>query len=466
MVKIKFNTSMILLSIIVLTAIATWLIPAGKYDKVAQNGRQVLVEGSFHYIESSPQNVFDVLKAPMKSFARSSTAEIMAFLLIIGGAFMIIEKTGAITAAIKHASSLFLKHPSLRSLYIPVSMLLFSIGGATFGMSEEVLIFIPIFIPLSISLKYDSAIGVAVPFLGASAGFAGAFMNPFTLGIAQGIAEIPLYSGLQYRIIIWAIATIAAIAFVMLYARKIQKNPKASLTYDFDQERKQELHLKEQDRTGEKFTMPRKLVLAAFAATMVILVVGVLKFDWYITEIGGLFLGLAIVAAVLGRLKVGEATQAFYDGLRSMAEIVFLLALATAIIIIAENGNILDTILHFMASGISKLNATCASWAAFLMQAVINFFIPSGSSKAVLTMPILAPLSDLIGISRQVMILAYQFGDGWTNVCIPTSAVVLGVIGMAKIPFQKWFKFVIPLVGVWFLMSFVFLAIAIQINWQ
>ena len=174
----------------------------------------------------------------------------------------------------------------------------------------------------------------------------------------------------------------------------------------------------------------------------------------------------AVVAAFLGGLKVSEATSSFYEGVKSMAEIVFLLALATAIIIIAENGHILDTILHFMAGIISHLNSTIASWAAFIMQAIINFFIPSGSSKAVLTMPILAPLSDLIGISRQTMILAYQFGDGWTNVCIPTSAVVIGVIGMAKLSFQKWFRFVIPLVGVWFAMSFVFLAIANYIKWQ
>jgi len=464
MTKIKLNTSMILMSIVMLTAIATWVIPAGKYDKVQQGSKKVLVEGSFRYIESSPQNIFDMLQAPMKAFGRPTTAEIMAFLLIISGAFMVIEKTGAITAAIKHASAMFVKHPSMRKLFIPIGMLLFSIGGATFGMSEETLIFIPIFIPLAISLKYDSAIGVAVPFIGAAAGFAGAFMNPFTLGISQGIAEIPLYSGFGYRLIVWSFVTAAAIVFVMLYARKIEKTPSASITYDLDKERKDELHLT--DNVGERFTLHRKLVLLAFAAAMVGLVVGVLKFDWYITEIGALFFGLAITAAVLGRLKVNEATKAFYDGVRDMAEIVFLLALATSIIIIAENGNILDTILHHFAAVISNLKPVFASWAAFIMQTFINFFIPSGSGKAVLTMPILAPLSDLIGLSRQTMILAYQFGDGWGNICMPTSAVLLGAIGMAQIPFQKWFRFVMPLVAAWVMLSFIFLSVAVYINWQ
>ncbi|MCR5504174.1 MAG: TIGR00366 family protein [Elusimicrobiaceae bacterium] len=463
--NIKLNTTIILLTIIALTAIATWVIPAGKFETVLdKDGRNVLVEGSFHYVEATPQDLFAVLQAPMQAFLRSQTAEIMAFLLIIGGAFMIIEKTGAITAFIKRISKIFLDHPSLKNLYIPVSMLLFSIGGATFGMSEEVLIFIPIFIPLSLSLGYDSMVGITVPFIGAAAGFASAFMNPFTLGIAQGIAKLQVYSGFNYRLIMWVICTIAAIAFVMHYARKIEKNPKASLTYDFDQEKRKELST--QKAEDVVFTASHILVLISFAATMILLVFGVLKYGWYITEIGALFFALGIVAAIFGRLKVNDACTAFYDGVRGMAEIVFLLALATAIIIIAENGNILDTALNFMAGIISKLNSVLASWAAFIMQAVINFFIPSGSSKAVLTMPILAPLSDLIGISRQTMVLAYQFGDGWTNVCIPTSPIVIAVIGMAKIPFQKWFKFILPLVTVWFLLSFAFLAIANYINWQ
>ena len=462
--NIKLNTTVILLTIIALTAIATWLIPAGKFETVKQGGRNVLVEGSFHYVEATPQNLFDVLKAPMQAFLRSQTAEIMAFLLIIGGAFMVVEKTGAITAFIKRISRVFLEHPALKNLYIPISMILFSIGGATFGMSEEVLIFIPIFIPLSLSLGYDSMVGVTVPFIGAAAGFASAFMNPFTLGIAQGIAELPMYSGFYFRLIIWVICTIAAIAFIMHYARKIEKDPKASLTYEFDQEKKKELSANGTETVV--FTTSHTLVLLAFGATMALLVFGVLKYEWYITEIGALFVGLALLAAIFGRLKVQEACTSFYDGVRGMAEIVFLLALATSIIIIAENGNILDTALNYMAGIISKLNSTLASWAAFIMQAIINFFIPSGSSKAVLTMPILAPLSDLIGISRQTMVLAYQFGDGWTNVCIPTSPIVIAVIGMAKIPFQKWFKFILPLVTIWFLLSFAFLGIANYIHWQ
>ena len=465
MERLKFNTTLIILSIVVLTALCTWFIPAGQYDKVVNaDGRSVLVEGSYHHIESSPQTPFDVLKAPMDAFKRTQTAEIIAFLLIIGGAFMVVERTQAITVAIKHISTYFTRYKILKTFFIPISMLMFSLGGATFGMSEEVLIFIPIFMPLALSLGYDSALGMLIPFIGAGAGFASAFMNPFTLGLAQGIAELKIYSGLNLRIVIWLVSTLIAIAFVMLYAKIITKYPQKSLTYEFDKERKKELHLN--NHKEEKFKLSHILVLLAFGATMLLLVFGVLKYDWYITEIGGLFFGLAIVAAICAKMSVSQATGAFYDGIRSMAEICFLLALATSIIIIAENGHILDTCLNYMAGIISHLPSVLASWAAFVMQAIINFFIPSGSGKAVLTMPLLAPLSDLIGISRQTMVLAYQFGDGWTNLCIPTSPVTIAVIGLAKISYQKWLKFVWPLIAVWFLMSFGFLTYATLINWH
>jgi uncharacterized ion transporter superfamily protein YfcC len=464
MVKIKINTSIILLSTMVLTAIATWVIPAGKYATQNIDGRDVLVATSFQYVPNTPQGIFDILKAPMEAFGRSTAASIMAFLMIICGAFMIIERTGAITAAIKSLSQIFFKYPRLRIIFIPLSMLIFSLGGATFGMAEETLIFIPIFIPLALALKYDSAVGVAIPFLGAGAGFAGAFMNPFTIGVAQGIAQLPLYSGLGYRLIIWAVTTTAAIAFVMLYAKRVERNPKKSLTYKFDEEKREEFHL--DDKKDEKFTLSRKLVLAAFAGTMLLLVYGVLKYGWYITEIGGLFFGLAIAAAIFSRMKISDITQAFYDGVRGIAEVVFMLALATSIIIIAENGNILHTVLHYMSGWIAKLHSVVAAWAVVIMQAVFDIFIPSGSSKAILSMPILAPLSDLIGLTRQTMVLAFQLGGGWLNVCIPTDPIVLAAIGLAKIPYEKWLKFVLPLVTIWFLASFIFLVIAVRINWQ
>ena len=317
--KIKINTTLIILIIVAATAVLTWIIPAGQYDKVTKDGHDVLVAGSFHYIQSSPQTPFDVLKAPMEAFGRSSTAEVIAFLLIIGGAFTVVEKTGAITAAIKRTSAAFLRHPTLKSFYIPVTMLLFSTGGATFGMSEETLIFIPIFIPLSLSLGFDSAIGALMPFLGATVGFTAGFMNPFNTGIAQGIANLQMYSGFNYRFIIWILTTAATIAFVMFYASRVAKNPKCSLTYEFDKERMKELQMNKP--VEAVFTKTHKLVLSVFALTMVTLVIGVLKYQWYITEIGALFFTLALVTMAIGGLKICDSTKAFYDGVRGMGTV-------------------------------------------------------------------------------------------------------------------------------------------------
>ncbi|MGB2578668.1 putative ion transporter superfamily protein YfcC [Elusimicrobium simillimum] len=486
MEKFKLNTFTIILAIIAMVAILTWIVPSGKYQTVQKDGRTMVVAGSYEKVPSNPQGLFDVLTAPVEGFI--SAAEIIVFLLIISGVFAVVEKTGAITAGIKRASLIFASNPKLKRFFIPVTMLIFSLGGATFGMCEETLIFIPVFIALCLSLGYDSTLGVCIPYLGAAAGFAGAFANPFTLGIAQGIAGVPLYSGLGYRLIVWAISTVVVIAFVMIYAARIQKDPKKSLTYEFDIEKRKELASFDQDKDG-KIRTSEILVLVTFVLGMFLLVGGVLKpqindvsvrllgFDfiktfglapdgWYIIEISGLFLGVAALCAVFGRLSIKDASDSFFDGVRGMAEIAILLAFAKAIVIIANNGYILDTILNFMAAGISKLHPVLASWAAFLVQAVINFFIPSGSSKAVLTMPIMTPLADLIGITRQTMVLAFQFGDGWTNICIPTSPVTIAAIGLAGIPFGKWFKWILPLMVVLFIMSMILLVPPVLTNWQ
>ncbi|WP_428898135.1 putative membrane protein YfcC [Parelusimicrobium proximum] len=486
MTKIKFNTFVIILSIMLIVAVFTWIVPSGQYKTELVNGRNVVVAGSYEKVPSNPQGPFDVLKAPVEGFI--SAAEIIVFLLFIGGVFAVIEKTGAIEAGIKQSSILFSSSPILKRFFIPLSMLVFSLGGATFGMSEETLIFIPIFIPLAISLGYDSTVGLAIPFLGAAAGFASAFANPFTLGIAQGIAGLPLYSGLPYRLFVWVVCTTVMITFIMLYARKIQKNPEAGLTYEIDKERKKEFHLNS-NLKDFRFRKTDILVLSTFIIGMAVLIIGVLKpqindlsvrftgFDfikafgfapegWYIIEISALFLGVAFLCALFGRLNITDASKSFFDGVRGMAEIAVLLAFAKAIVIIAGNGHILDTMLHFLAGIISKLHPILASWMALIVQTILNFFISSGSSKAVLTMPIMTPLADLIGITRQTMVLAFQFGDGWTNFCYPTNPITIAAIGLAGIPYSKWLKWILPLAVVLFLVSFALLVPPVLTNWQ
>jgi len=482
--KIKLNTFAIILSIILLVAAMTWIVPSGEYNRsVNAEGRQVVVAGTYHAVERAPQGLFDVLSAPIEGFAK--TAEVIVFLLVIGGVLSVVEKTGAITAGIQAASRFFQRKPHLRFLFIPLGIILFSLCGATFGMCEEALIFIPIFIPLSLSLGYDSALGTAIPFVGAGVGFAAAFTNPFTVGIAQGIADVPLYSGLGYRLIIWAICTTVVITWMCVYAHKIKKDPTKSLTYEFDKQKRQELALSTEEKP---ITTRQKYVLIAFGLGMVWLILGVLKpqvcglikntFNidlmttlklssegWYITEIASLFLGVGFACGILGKMNMSEFSQSFFDGVRGMAEIAMLLCFAQAIVIIANNGHILDTMLEYMSSVIKHLHPVCASWAAMMLQTVIDFFIPSGSSKAVLTMPILAPLADLIGMTRQTMVLAFQLGGSWLNITMPTDPVTIAAIGFAHIPFAKWLKWIAPLLVLMYLLSFILLIPPYLMKW-
>ena len=482
--KIKLNTFAIILSILAIVAALTWVVPAGEYDRTEVDGRQVVVAGTYHRVDAAPQGVFDLLKSPIRGFAK--TAEVIVFLLMIGGVLTVIEKTGAITAGIQAASGFFHKHPQFRFLFIPLGVIVFSLCGATFGMCEEALIFIPIFIPLALSLGYDSALGTAIPFVGAGVGFAAAFTNPFTVGIAQGIAQVPLYSGLGYRLIIWVICTAFIITWLSLYARRIQKDPTKSLTYEFDLEKRKELKL---NKPEHHLTKRQKGVLLAFGVGMLGLIIGVLKPQicafihhtwgvdlmtllhleeegWYITEIAAWFLGIGFVCGFLGKMNMQKFTDAFFDGVRSMAEIAMLLCFAQAIVIVANNGHILDTLLETMSGPIKNLHPVCASWAAMMLQTVIDFFIPSGSGKAVLTMPILAPLADLIGITRQTMVLAFQLGGSWMNMVLPTDPVTIASIGFARIAYPKWLKWMLPLLITMYLLSFLLLIPPYLMHWQ
>jgi uncharacterized ion transporter superfamily protein YfcC len=435
-----FNTLVMIYAVVVLVAIATWIAPGGEYKREVKEGRTLVIPGSFTYAPSVPQGVGAIFTAPVKGFMQA--AHIIVFVFIIGGAFSVVQKTGAIAVAVRRVAYTFANKPHLQKFFIPTTMVFFSIGGTVFGMSEETMPFVLIFIPLAISLGYDSLVGTAIPFLGAAAGFAGATLNPFTVGIAQGIAELPLYSGLEYRIIIWCISTAGMATFVMLYASRIQKNPALSTVADIDQQRKHDFRLDGDE--GVHFTGRQKLVLIVFAMTIVVLVFGILQYKWFITEIAGLFLALGIISGILGGLKAEELTESFKSGARDMMGVAFIIGLARALLVIAADGRVMDTLLYGLASLISGLHPIFAAQVMFVAHGVINFFVHSGSGQAALTMPVMAPLADVVGVSRQTAVLAFQFGDGWINPILPTSGVTMGVLGLAGIPWERWFKWMLP----------------------
>jgi uncharacterized ion transporter superfamily protein YfcC len=439
--KRHFNTLVMIFAVVVAVAAVTWFLPGGEYVREVKDGRTLVKPDSFTFVESNPQGVGEILMAPVQGFIEA--AQIIAFLFVIGGSFKVLERTGAVTVSIQSLAATFARKPHLQRYFIPVTMLVFSIGGAVFGMCEETMPFVLVFIPLALSLGYDSLVGTAIPFLGAAAGFAGSVFNPFTVGIAQGIAELPLYSGMEYRIVIWVISTVCMIAFVMRHAARVRQNPESSPVYSLDQERRR-AGLASGAVESAVLTRRHKILLAAVVATIGLLVFGILEYKWYIPQIAGLFFGLGLLAGPVGGLSLSESSDAFKEGARDMVGVALIIGCARAILVIATDGKILDLMLYGIASVISDFHPIVASQAMFVAQGIINFFVHSGSGQAALTMPVMAPLADVVGISRQTAVLAFQFGEGWINPILPTSGVTMGVLGLAGISWEKWFRWMLP----------------------
>lgn len=440
----KFPDAITIIIFIMLAFIAlTWLIPAGEFEYKEFNGRQIVIAGSYHEVEPNPQGIFAFLMAPIKGFM--SAAQIIGFCFLVGGAFGILNRTGAIDAGLNNVINYSKNHKHSKRYILVLLMIVFSICGATFGMSESVLVFIMITIPLALALGYDSIVGISISFLAAGVGFAGALTNPFTVGIAQGIAEIPLFSGWEYRLVIWSILTTIAIIYILIYARRIELNPQRSIVYEVDKARK----LNENTESGSldlTFNLKRKIILVLLFLSLIVIVIGSNKWSWYINEISALFIALGILCAVVYRLKASEAVSAFINGAKDMIMAGIVIGLAKGLLIIATDGKIIGTMLHFLVSLTDGLNKIFSVQLMFLFQGILNFFVPSGSGQAALTMPIMAPLSDLMGISRQTAVLCFQMGDGIFNMIIPTSGVTMGVLSIAKIPYNKWVKWLYPLI--------------------
>ncbi|ACC98697.1 Antiporter family protein [Elusimicrobium minutum Pei191] len=464
MEKFKLNTYMLVFGILIFTAILSWIVPPGQFDRVEKGSKTLTVAGSYTRVERSGQGLTDVLLAPIKGFQACS--DIIIFILVIGAVFTIIERTGTVNVIIQNISYFFSQNQHLKHFFIPVCMFAFSLCGALFGMEEETIIFVPIFIPLALSLGYDTIVGMTVPFLGAFAGFCSAFVNPFTVGIAQTIAELDIYSGMGYRIIVWLIATSVVTFYVSRYGAKVLKTPSASFTYHMDLEKRAQLKIVNDIEVGKpKIRGRHKAVIMLFIAGITAVIFGVTFYKWYIDEIAALFLFLGILCAMFGKMGVTETTDAIIDGMKNMISVCLLITLARSIIIVATDGNILDTFLHWMALAIGHLPKYLAAQAMFIFQTILNFFIASGSGQAVLTMPIMAPLADLVGISRQTAVLAYQFGEGWGNPIIPTAPVTVAVLAIAGISWTKWLKWFWKLEVILIIMSMILLIPPFFIGW-
>lgn len=508
------HTYVIIFYIILFCTILTWVIPGGQYVPVENNeGEKTLV---YEQVENVPQT-WQLFAAFYEGFVQR--ADIIVFILIIGGAFWIVNDSKAFdigTASfLRHTRKLernrLIRKIEIDNVLLVSIMLLFSIFGAVFGMSEETIAFCLVLVPMAISMGYDSITGVCMVFVAAGLGFAGAILNPFTIGIAQGLAGLPLFSGIEYRIFCWLIINSVGFAWILRYANKVKKNPRLSPVYEEDQYWR-DLH--DTNSVETTYYTPRMawisfailaLILLMFSAfypltnlqignavienipiipiitgafilssilalrktvhlyilnllffTIFYLIAGVMGYGWYIKEIATLFFGLGLAAGIANDRSPNELVKLFLDGCKDIMSAALVVGLAGGIIVILQEGKVIDTILFNMAQGMEGLGQVATIGTMYIIQTFINLIIPSGSAKAALTMPIMAPFSELIGLSKQATVMAFQFGDGFTNMITPTSGVLIAVLGVSRIPYDKWFswawKFILILVILGFLL--------------
>ena len=515
------HTYVIVFAIIVFAGMLTWVIPGGSFEReeIEVNGtvKEVITQDSFRYVESKPQT-WEIFSSFFEGFVDKS--DIIVFILIIGGAFWIMNESKAIDVGIfsflKYTQKLekyrFIRFLGINNIIITLIMLVFSVFGATFGMSEETIAFIIIFVPLSVSMGYDSIVGVSMCFVAAGLGFAGALLNPFTIGIAQGLSGLPLFSGIEYRLFCWIVINAVGIFWILRYAAKVKKTPSKSLVYMEDEHWRKSNN--ENDIKDLKYHTPISawivfslisLVLIIFAVfnpitsmkignqsnnmpmlpllaglfiltgalslrksvhffilnillfTILFLITGVMGYGWYIMEIATLFFAMGVLTGIAMNKSANDITKLFLEGVKDILSAALIVGLAGGILFVLENGKVIDTLLYYISETMSDFGRLASIGMMYVFQTIINIVIPSGSAKAALTMPMMSQFSDLIGVSRQATVMAFQFGDGFTNMITPTSGVLIGVLGVAKIPYDKWVKWITPFMIVLILLGFLLL---------
>jgi uncharacterized ion transporter superfamily protein YfcC len=444
----------ILLSIIIILAILTWLIPAGQYDYIEEGGVLKPIAGTFHYVEQNPQGIIDVILAPIKGFIDG--IEIITFILVIGGFLGVVMQTGAINKGI---ARLIAKLNGKEKWLIAILMLFFAVGGSTYGMAEETLPFYPLLIPAFLSAGYTATTAVAVILLGAGLGVIASTVNPFSTGIASGFAGISLGDGIFLRVAIFIILLGFGIWFVMRYAEKTKK-AKTEISTD--------------QNTNTPLTKKEILVLVLFAFSFLLMIYAVIPFEdmgitflptwgWWFAELSAWFFFMSVLIGVVYRMKETEIGESFVRGAADMLGVVFIIGISRGITIIMNDGMITDTILHYGETLLTGTGSYIFVGLSYILYLPLSFLIPSTSGLATLSMPILAPMADFAGISRALMVTIFQSSCGLINLITPTSAVVMGALAFGKIPYQNWLKFIwkfilgiFILIGILMLISLLF----------
>lgn len=428
--------------LIIAFAVLTWVLPSGQFERqlldTPAGEREVAIAGTYQVVDKIAdggdlrQGVLDVLMAPTRGI--QAAADVVAFILLIGGTFQILTKTNAMNRGIR---KVIRKLQGKEVLLIPIMMILLGIGGTTFGMSEEVIPFYIMLMPIFFAMGYDSMTTFMVVFLGPQIGYAASTTNPFNVLIAQGVAGIKGNPQLLLRFGWWLIMMTVAIIFVMRYAAKVHKNPQSSITFHDDAAKKEEFAMDEEDT---RFNLQDKLVLLVFGVGMGVIVFGILKYGWYMDEISAIFLIMGILMGVVGGLKEKEIAEQFVIGVKDLAFAAVVVGVCRGILVIAENGMIIDTILNTLSSSLSNIGTAAFTTVMYVVQSILTLLVPSSSALASLTMPIMAPLCDLQGVNPEASVTVLQFANQLTNMLSPTAGMTVAGLAVCKISFGQWWK--------------------------
>lgn len=451
----------ILLAIIFIVTILTYIVPAGKYERVLNEAtnRLVIDPNSFTYIDKTPVNIFNMFVSLVEGLIEASNITFLIFSAF--SCLYLIEKTGALDASI----ALMVRKTQTNSKYstalIAIIMIVLSVWSSTGTMSyEEIVAFIPIFLALSLALGYDALVAIGISLLPVSVGFSSATVNPFSIGVAQTIAELPLFSGIGYRIIVLVVMTAVTIIYVLAYANKIKKDPSKSLVSDIDYSDV----VIDEERMQTPFTTERKLSILILFIGIGIMAYGLIKLKWYINQIAAIFIIVSILVGIVNRWNANKITNIMAEGLAKGVVSALVVGIARGILVILTKGNIIDTIIYNAASALEGMSLYTSSIGMLVLQNFLNFLIPSSSGLAATTMPIMTPISDLIGINRQIAVLIFQFGDGYSNILWPTGFVLIAC-AMAKVPLNKYYKWFLPYFVICFILQIVFVFGALAINY-
>ncbi|SPX55332.1 mfs superfamily major facilitator transporter [Klebsiella pneumoniae] len=444
--KFKFPSAYtILFFLIAIVAVLTWIIPAGQYHMAMNEalGKEVPVAGTYAHVEANPQGLISVLMAPIAGLydpdsGQARAIDVALFILIIGGFLGIVTKTGAIDAGIERVTT---RLRGREEWMIPILMALFAAGGTIYGMAEESLPFYTLLVPVMLAARFDPVVAASTVLLGAGIGTLGSTINPFATVIAANAAGIPFTNGITLRVVVLVIGWIICVTWVMRYARKVRKEPSLSIIAD-KQEENLAHFLGNKSEQALEFTPVRKIILVIFALTFAVMIYGVAVLGWWMAEISTVFLASAIIIGLIARMSEEELTSTFINGARDLLGVALIIGIARGIVVIMDKGMITHTILHYAEGMVTGLSTVAFINVMYWLEVVLSFLVPSSSGLAVLTMPIMAPLADFANVNRDLVVTAYQSASGIVNLITPTSAVVMGGLAIAHVPYVRYLKWV------------------------